>query len=98
MRAEVDFEGFIFDPRIDFQSAFSKTIAYGVDVVGSKTPVRTGNLKNSLDSDDSSIFDDVFYAGFVEAGTVHFQGRFMMEDSIEEIGEEFRDNIIELLI
>lgn len=95
--SNVYFDGAIFESTIDFQPAFSKTITYGVDAIGSRTPVRTGNLKNNIDSDSTSIFDDAPYAGFVEGGTVYFEGRFMLENSLGEIEEEFIDNLIDLI-
>lgn len=94
----VDFTGDIFDINsFNFQPAFDATLAFGVDAIGERTPVITGDLKRGLDSDDSSIFDDVFYSGYVEAGTVKMSARSMMENSLDEISEEFLDQLIGIL-
>ncbi|QLF85082.1 putative tail-component [Nostoc phage YongM] len=91
-----------FDTRQVLQNAVDETTAIAVDIVGSRTPVRTGNLLSRWDSEDfldfggisSSVFNDTHYAGFVELGTSRFSGRFYLARSLPEIEETFIESVI----
>ncbi len=96
----VYFSGVLFDDfgrEIEFRKALDRTIAYGIDEVGGRTPVRTGNLKNNWDSDDTTIFDDVYYGVFVEEGTRYFSGRFFLLSSLLPIELQFVEEIVDAL-
>ena len=99
----VRLSGLLFEPHaiaLELERAIDKTLAYGVDLVGQRTPVDTGNLKSRLDSEDEqnggSIFSDVHYSIFVEQGTRYFSGSFMFENAVPPIEREFQANIIEV--
>jgi hypothetical protein len=96
----VTFEGdFFYQRERDraFQISLDKTIAFGVDVAASYTPVRTGNLKSRWEGDDDSIFNDEYYAKYVDDGTSRFSGRNMTLKSVPDVTEEFIDNVIDAL-
>ncbi|AND75581.1 hypothetical protein [Nostoc phage A1] len=102
-------QGFLFndfDTRQVLQSAVDDTTAISVDIVGSRTPVRTGNLLSRWDSEDvfdfadsitSNVFNDTHYAEYVELGTSRFSGRFYLLRSLPEIEESFIETVIDKL-
>ncbi|QVQ57013.1 hypothetical protein ELBI_8 [Anabaena phage Elbi] len=100
-------QGFLFndfDTKQVLQSAIDDAVAISVDIVGSRTPVRTGNLLSRWDSEDffgfdmgGSVFNDTHYSAFVELGTSRFSGRFYLARSLPEIEETFIENIIDKL-
>ncbi|XAI95759.1 hypothetical protein [Dolichospermum phage Dfl-JY23] len=100
-------QGFLFDDistKEVLQSAVDDVVAIGVDIVGSRTPVRTGNLLSRWDSEDfldfgigASIFNDTHYAEYVELGTSRFSGRFYLLRSLPDIEEVFIESIINAL-
>ncbi|AND75493.1 hypothetical protein [Nostoc phage N1] len=100
-------QGLLFDTwqtRQVLSNAVTDTMSQSVDIVGSRTPVRTGNLLIHWDSSqvvstdlEGSVFNDTFYAAFVELGTSRFSGRFYLQRSLPEIEETFIETIIDSL-
>ena len=67
----------------------------GTKLIQSKTPVRTGRLKNSIryNPSNKSIESDVEYASIVEYGTATRPGRFMFTSSIVQIIKLMRQKL-----
>jgi hypothetical protein len=82
-----------FERKQAFSDALSEVLAIGVDIIGDRTPVDTGRLRNSWDSTDDSIFNDTPYFPFVEYGTSKMSARLMMTKSIPEIVELFGERL-----
>jgi len=67
-----------------------------VSIIQVKTPVKTGNLRQGFDIDiNGDISNDVEYADEIEFGTTTRPGRFMVQQSLQEIGERLIDRIVE---
>ena len=58
-----------------------------VDEIKFHTPVRTGDLQRGwmLEAMTGDIINTMYYAGFVEVGTVKMAGRFMVHDAAPAI-------------
>ena len=70
--------------------------AIDVQTIRSKTPVDTGNLRDGFVVDiEGDIINDVDYADEVEFGTTKMPGAFMVERSLDEIGERLGKRIAE---
>jgi hypothetical protein len=83
-----------FERNRTFSNALSDVIAIGIDIIAERTPVDTGLLRNSWDSTENAIFNDVSYFKYVEYGTRKMEGRFMMTRSIPEITELFQTRVL----
>ena len=95
------FKGLLFDPgtrRRQLDRVIKKSLGEGVNLVKSQTPVITGYLKSAWQNDSESIYNFSEYALFVEEGTRHFNGRFMMRDSLPEIEAIIDKYIAEIMI
>lgn len=64
-----------------------------VNTIKDKTPVDTGRLRDGWELNDDEIINEVEYAGYVEYGTIHMPGAFMVERSIPEIQERLAERI-----
>lgn len=70
--------------------------AIDIDIIRGKTPVKTGALRDHFTLDpDGNIINPLDYADDVELGTVHMPGRFMVTQSVPEIGERLAERIAE---
>ena len=69
-----------------------------IDIIQLKTPVRSGALRDGFIIDvEGAIVNNVDYASFVEFGTVNMAGRFMVTQSLPEIGERLAKKLAEQL-
>lgn len=75
------------------QRSYAPTVAYGKSLIEGRTPVKTGNLKSNWQITERTIFNDEYYANFVEYGTIWFDGYFMATDSTKEIEKRFVQEI-----
>ena len=65
-----------------------------IDIIRSKTPVQTGNLRDNFTlTIDGEIENPVDYADEVEFGTTSKPGVFMVERSLDEIGERLAERM-----
>ncbi len=92
LQLKVRTSGLIFEPGSSAKlvgEVTKEAIKYGRSLIKSRTPVRTGNLRDGWQTDlsfpNGSIFSDVEYGIFVERGTRYFVGRRMMERSLPDI-------------
>lgn len=65
--------------------ATATTVKWGKDLIQSRTPVKTGNLRSQWMTSENTIFNDEYYTNFVEYGTIFFEGYFMAYNSTKEI-------------
>lgn len=67
-----------------------------VQIIQAKTPVVTGNLRDKFEVDpDGNIINFVDYVEKIEFGTTQFPGAFMVERSVEEIGQRLAKKVAE---
>lgn len=81
----------IFDKAIE--KAQKRTTRYGKRLIQSRTPVDTGNLRSKWYTTQTDIINDEYYAGFVEYGTIFFDGYFMAKDSTNEIEDYYLEQL-----
>lgn len=62
-----------------------------------RTPVRTGNLRDSFVLINGEIKNDAFYGEWVELGTTRFVGRYMIAKSIPEIAGKLQRRVVNQL-
>ena len=98
--APISYQGDLFSgdkvtPAI--QKALEVARAYGLALTKARTPVDTGQLKAfwnaSLSGNGIRWENPTSYASFVELGTKHMAGRYMLTDSLPEILEVFKDEL-----
>lgn len=69
-----------------------------VDIIRGKTPVATGNLRDSFTLDgNGDIINTADYADEIEFGTTKQPGRFMVTQSVDEIGNRLAKRAAEQL-
>jgi hypothetical protein len=77
--------------------AKSATLSYGKGAIAAITPVDTGLLESSWETDwgedESTIYNEVPYSIYVEEGTSRMAGRFMAQRSVPAIADYFADEI-----
>lgn len=87
------------DIENDFKNLLKKTAEKIRDDAKRIVPVRTGTLRNSIDINklnefEYSIGSDLYYAGFVEYGTIKMKPSPYMRQA-SDVGEEFLNSRIE---
>ena len=98
----ISYYGKLFDsPNITPAIARAANIAktYGLALVKARTPVDTGDLKGSwkakLEGNGIRFNNDMYYAGWVEFGTVKMSPRAMLQSSLPELQGAFIDALYE---
>lgn len=71
-----------------------KVIQQMFDEIVSKTPVRTGTLRDGWEIGTDQIFNDVSYAGFIERGTPYISPVGMVETTIANIDNIIAQNVV----
>lgn len=63
-------------------------------MVQATTPVRSGRLRAGWETNRvDTVYNEVPYSDFVEAGTKRMRGRFMLRDSLEAIAQRAEENV-----
>lgn len=93
-------KGAVFKPGAiadAIRTATRETLDYGQAIIQSITPIDTGLLQASWETEsgrnESSIYDEVPYAPFVEEGTSRMAGRFMAARSVPAIADYLEDRL-----
>lgn len=89
--------GPVFNSRFAIPKAIDEAIkavaTRGVAKIYRDTPVRTGNLTNGWYATSRTIENQVHYGWFVEKGTRHFDGRWMVRRNIKSIQEDLERTV-----
>ena len=86
----VQFSGKVFENGVllpAIQSTIDKTTIYGANLIASRTPVRTGMLRDSWMPSQNNILNNVSYGIFIEDGTRFIKPRRMVFNSLDQIEE-----------
>ena len=74
---------------------------FAKDMLESLTPVKTGNMKSRWNVTTSDrlfmIRNSAYYSNFINSGTRKIAPRFMVEKTIEAVGEEFKGRVESIL-
>jgi hypothetical protein len=99
LAVNVSFSGLLFDEEARTSQAkkvIKESLDYGVELIQSRSPEKTGLLKAGWEIAEQSIFNEVPYTIFQEDGTKFITARNMVKNSVPEIEEILINKLAEL--